>query len=95
MTRTTDPLLTIGDDLTLPCTVQVLHNDDGYFDRVRELPGCMTWMERADDLGSLIEDAKRAWIEVALEYLDDVPVPAARTRGKATRHTVLGNGARR
>ena len=67
---------TIETYLALPYTVEVLRNRDGFFARVRELPGCMTWTEQIEDLWPLVEDAKRAWIEDALEDGDPVPEPA-------------------
>lgn len=67
---------TVDDYLALPYKVEVLHDEeDGYFARVVELPGCMTWTERAEVLWPMVEDAKRAWISSALEHGDDVPLP--------------------
>lgn len=43
---------------------------------VRHPCGCTTWTERADDLWSMIEDATRAWIGLALTRGDAVPVPS-------------------
>jgi len=60
----------------LPYTVEVLKEENGFFPRVRELPGRMTWAERIEDLWPLVEDAKLAWIEDALEDGDPVPEPA-------------------
>lgn len=76
MTVTREPM-TVEDYLGLPYTFEVIHNEDGYFARVVDLPGCMTWTEEAADLWSMIEDAMRAWIGAALEYGDLVPVPDA------------------
>lgn len=61
--------------LLLPYTVEVVRDEDGYFARVSELPGCMTWTERIEDLWPMVEDAKRAWIGVALDCGDPVPEP--------------------
>lgn len=68
---------TIDDYLALPYTVEVIHNEDGYFARVVELPGCMTWTDRIEDLWPMVDDAKRAWIGVSLEYGDPIPMPAS------------------
>ena len=66
----------VDDYLELPYTVEVSHDpEDGYFARVVELPGCMTWTDRIEDLWPMVEDAKRAWIEVSLRHGDDVPRP--------------------
>ncbi len=49
--------------------------DGGWFARVPDLPGCMTYAETYEGLGPMIEDAKRGWIEDALEHGDPVPEP--------------------
>ena len=70
----------VDDFLALPDRVEVSHDEeDGYFAQVVELPGCMcmTWTKRAEELWPMGEDAKRAWITVALEHGDPVPVPQA------------------
>ena len=73
MTTTTK---TLDDYLRLPYKVEVLRDDEaGYFARVPELPGCMTWADRIDALWSMVEDAKRAWIADALASGDEVPLP--------------------
>lgn len=65
---------TVAEYLELPYTVDVI-NEDGFFARVEELPGCMTRTERADDLWPMVQDAMRAWIGDALEDGDPVPEP--------------------
>ncbi len=63
--------MSVADYLKLPYTIQVTQDEsEGYtsqFARVEELPGCMTQADTFDELGEMIEDAKRAWIESALE----------------------------
>jgi len=59
----------------LPYTVEVKHDEDGWFAKVVDLPGCMTWADTFEELGPMIEDAKRGWIEDALEHGDPVPEP--------------------
>ena len=66
--------------LSLPYTIEVLRDEDennpGWFARVVELPGCMTQGDTFEELGEMIEDAMRAWIETALE--DGQPIPEPR-----------------
>lgn len=69
------PPTTVDDYLALSYAFEVIHNEDGYFARVVELPGCMTWTDEAADLWPMIEDAMRAWIGASLEEGDPVPVP--------------------
>ena len=60
----------------LPYAVKVRHDPGSewpWFARVVELPGCMTWTETFEELGPMIEDAKRGWIEDALGHGDPVP----------------------
>lgn len=61
--------------MALPYTVEVRHDEDGYFAKVIELQGCMTWADSFEELGPMIEDAKQGWIEDALERGDPVPEP--------------------
>jgi predicted RNase H-like HicB family nuclease len=54
--------------------------EDGYFVRVLELPGCLTYADTLEKLSPMIEDAMRDWIEVSLvEYGDDIPEPLQRS----------------
>ncbi len=62
----------------LPYTVEVVHDPEaerGWFARVVELPGCMTEAETFEELGPMIQDAKRSWLEVSLEHGDPIPEP--------------------
>lgn len=66
--------------LALPYTFQVYRDDsdgeEGYVARIVELPGCLTQADSFEELGEMIEDAMRAWIETALE--DGQPIPEPR-----------------
>jgi antitoxin HicB len=70
----------VEDYLRLPYTIQVIRDDDeenpGWVARVVELPGCITQGDTFEELGEMIEDAMRGWIEVALE--DGIPIPEPR-----------------
>jgi antitoxin HicB len=61
--------------MDLPYTVETKHDEDGWFARVMELPGCMTWADTFEELGPMIEDAMRGWIEDAVEHGDPIPEP--------------------
>lgn len=64
--------------MELPYAVEVSHDEDGYFARVEDLPGCSTYTGpdgTPGELFELIEDAKRGWIADALEHGDPVPEP--------------------
>jgi antitoxin HicB len=49
--------------------------DHAWFIRVKELPGCMSQGDTADEAIEMIHDAMRGWIGVALEDGDPVPEP--------------------
>ncbi len=66
---------TLDHYLGLPYTVEIRHDEDGWFAKVVELPGCMTWADSFEELGPMIEDAKRGWIEDSLEHGDQIPEP--------------------
>ena len=70
---------TVDEYLALPYTIEVIRDEsDGYagwFARVVELPGCMTQADDFAELGEMIEDAMRAWLEVALEDGQSIPEP--------------------
>ena len=59
----------------LPYTVEARRTAEGYFAKVLELPGCMTWAESFEELETMIEDALATWIWDALEDGDPIPEP--------------------
>jgi predicted RNase H-like HicB family nuclease len=65
--------------LGLPYTIEIMPDEDFYFARVLELPGCLTYADSLERLSPMIEEAMRDWIEVALEYGEDIPEPLQRS----------------
>lgn len=65
--------------LSLPYTIKVIRDvdegEESWFAKVVELPGCMTEADTFTELGEMIEDAMRAWIEIALEDGQAIPEP--------------------
>jgi len=63
--------------LALPYTIEVFPDteDGGFVARVKELRGCITQAETWDELYTMIEDAKRAWLESALQHDHPIPEP--------------------
>ncbi|MEW5829990.1 MAG: toxin-antitoxin system HicB family antitoxin, partial [Chloroflexota bacterium] len=60
--------------LNLPYTFEMIWDPDhAWFVRVKELPGCMSQGDDAEEAVEMIRDAMRGWIGVALE--DGIPVP--------------------
>jgi predicted RNase H-like HicB family nuclease len=61
--------------LGLPYTIEVVQHEEGYFARVVELDGCMTYADTAEELWPAVEEALRDWIGVGLEFGDPIPEP--------------------
>lgn len=49
--------------------------EGGWFVRIKELPGCMSQGDTADDAMIMIEDAMRVWIEAELRQGSAIPEP--------------------
>ena len=63
--------------MSLPYRIEIYPEPDksGYTAEVPDLPGCLTCADTLDELGEMIEDAKRGWFEVALERGLSIPEP--------------------
>ena len=62
--------------MKLPYTIEIIpYKDGGYFARIKELEGCMTEGDTLEEVLELLEDAKRAWLETALEDGIEIPLP--------------------
>jgi len=64
--------------MSLPYRVEIYPEPDGsgYTAVLPELPGCMTCADTLEELWSMIEEAKRGWLEISLEDGDYIPEPA-------------------
>lgn len=67
---------TLDHYMSLPYTIEIIPDEGAWFVRVKELKGCMTEADGWDEILPMIEDAKRLWLEVALEHGDPIPEPA-------------------
>jgi antitoxin HicB len=68
---------TLESYLGLPYTIELIRQDEEtWFARVAELPGCMTEADSAEEAAVMIQEAMADWIAVALE--DGQPVPEPR-----------------
>lgn len=62
--------------LNLDYTIRLKQNQDGtYFAEIEELPGCMTEGDTKEEALDMIEDAKKAWLMVALKRKINIPEP--------------------
>ena len=50
--------------------------EGGYVIEIPDLPGCISQGETVEEALAMIEDAKRGWIEIALEQGKDIPEPS-------------------
>lgn len=70
---------TVEGYLKLPYTIEITHDQgekySGWFAKVKEWPGCMTQADTFEELGEMIRDAMRAWVETAIEEKLDIPEP--------------------
>ena len=63
--------------LSLPYTLEIIPDieEGGWVVKVKDLPGCMTQADSWDEIRPMIDEAKRLWLEVALEYGHVIPEP--------------------
>lgn len=60
--------------MDLPYTIELTRDQEaGWFVRVKELRGCMSQGDTAEEALVMIQDAMRGWLEVAVE--DGIPIP--------------------
>lgn len=62
-------------NLTYPITVYPDPNG-GYVAAIKDLPGCITQGETADEMMENIEEARQLWIENAHDFDDPIPLPS-------------------
>jgi len=62
--------------LSLDYTIRLKQNEDGsFFAEIEELPGCMSEGDTKEEALKMIEDAKKAWLIVALKREINIPEP--------------------
>ncbi len=66
---------TLNDYMAMPYTIEVIPDEGAWFVQIKELPGCMTEVDEWDEILPAIEDAKRLWLELALERGRPIPKP--------------------
>jgi len=63
--------------MNLPYTIELRQDpEEGWFVRVKELRGCMSQGDTAEEAVAMIREAMELWLEVALE--DGLPIPEPR-----------------
>ena len=68
---------TLNDYLALPYRMEIVEDqtEGGYVASFPELPGCITCGETMESAISNAADAKKEWLEAALEESMDIPLP--------------------
>lgn len=51
-------------------------SEGGYVAQIKDLPGCLTQGETAEETIKNINEARELWIETAYESGDDIPLPS-------------------
>jgi len=68
---------TVDHYMNLPYTIELRQDpEEGWFVRVKELRGCMSEGDTAEEAVAMIQEAMALWLEVALE--EDIPIPEPR-----------------
>ena len=55
----------------------VAESDGGYFIEFPDLPGCMTQVQRAEEIGPMAEEIRTLWLETEYKRGADIPAPSA------------------
>jgi predicted RNase H-like HicB family nuclease len=55
--------------------VEITHDEDGFYARIPDLPGCESYGRSLEEAYESIEEAKSLWIEAVLESGGVVPSP--------------------
>ena len=62
--------------LALPYTIELIPDEDGFwFAQIPLLRGCMTQGSSREEALEMLDEAKRLWLEVALERGQHIPEP--------------------
>jgi antitoxin HicB len=69
-------------NLAYPIRIYPEPDGSGYTAEIPDLPGCLTCADTLEELWEMIEDAKRGWLELALEDGDPIPEPSWPTNGE-------------
>ena len=67
---------TVEHYMNLPYTIELIKDPEGWFVRVKELEGCMSQGDTAEEAIEMIQEAMELWLEVSLE--DGLPIPEPR-----------------
>jgi predicted RNase H-like HicB family nuclease len=66
----------------MPHAIQVKEDSGGFVVTIPDLPGCISQGDSVEEAYEMIMDAKRGWIEVALDEGHPIPEPSEEKKGK-------------
>lgn len=55
-------------------------DDESFVAEIKDLPGCITQGDSANEALAEIEDARISWIKVSYEHDDPIPLPSTETK---------------
>ena len=61
--------------MKLPYTIIMIPDDEGYYVKIKELPGCMSQGDNESEALSNIQEAKELWLETAISRNISIPEP--------------------
>ena len=68
---------TLSEYLALPYPFTVLADEaGGYFVEFPDLPGCMTQVDRAEQIGPMADEIRELWLEAAFDQGLNIPPPS-------------------
>jgi predicted RNase H-like HicB family nuclease len=74
---TKEKIKTLQDYLTLNYPITFYpESEGGYTVIIQDLPGCISEGDTLEEAMENILDAKKAWLETAWEYQDEIPLPS-------------------
>jgi len=62
--------------MTKPYRIELVPDDDGWYVRIPDLPGCMSQGDTVEEAIEMIRDAQRGWLFVSLSHNDIIPEPS-------------------
>ena len=70
-------MMKIDDYMKIPYRMEIVEDieEGGYVASFPDLPGCITCAETLEKVSEMAMDAKRAWIEAAIEDGYEIPLP--------------------
>lgn len=54
----------------------VAETEGGYFVKFPDLPGCMTQVERPEEIGPMADEIRELWLETAYDHGAEIPLPS-------------------